>query len=86
MKSKSEFDKDVLFEDLAATYKASRCSLRKRISMSIRQIHDNDVYDYDAAIAHLNELIDELAAIEIKLHVLHDLDHDIDNEPTLLLD
>ena len=82
----NDFDKDIMFEDLAATYKTARKSLRKRILQSIKQINENDVYDHDAAMLRLNDLINELAMIELKLTVLSDLDNDIDNEPKLLLD
>lgn len=81
-----DFDKDIMFEDLAATYEIARKSLRKRILQSIKQINENDVYDYEAAVTRLNDLISELAMIELKLTVLSDLDNDIDNEPKLLLD
>ena len=82
----NDFDKDIMFEDLVATYETARKSLHKRILQSIKQINENDVYDYDAAVMRLNDLIGELAMIELKLTVLSDLDNDIDNEPKLLLD
>ena len=86
VKMENDFDKDIMFEDLPATYETARKSLRKRILQSIKQNNENDVYDYEAAIMRLNDLISELAMIELKLTVLSDLDNDIDNEPKLLLD
>ena len=77
-----------MFEDLAAGYKVNRQSLRKRIIQLTKDLDKKITYDraYETATNQLNDLIMELAMVELKLSVLNDLDHDIDNDPKLLLD
>jgi len=77
-------NKDFIFEELASTYEVQKQSLRKRMIHMLDKMDDG--YDHETLIAELDKLVTDLASIEVKLHVLDELHHELDDNPRLLLD